>query len=79
MVMPLATMQRIHRAVRIILPGMRPADQPDNPQDDDRLRAIALRKMLREALMQLDGMGANLAAAHLAACIDSLNRRFDLD
>lgn len=58
---------------------MRPADQPDNPQDDDRLRAIALRKMLREALMQLDGMGANLAAAHLAACIDLLNRRFDLD
>jgi len=71
-------MQRNDGVRRIILPGMPEADPPDNPQDDDRLCAMAMRDMLRDALVQLDGMGANLAAAHLSACIDSLNRHFDL-
>jgi hypothetical protein len=72
-------MQRNDGIRRIILPDMREGDLPDNPQDDERLRIRALRDMLRDALVQLDSIGANLAAAHLSACIDSLNQRFDLD
>lgn len=40
---------------------------------------MVLRETLRDVLVQLDSMGATLAAAHLSSCIDSLSRRFDLD
>jgi hypothetical protein len=58
---------------------MRNADLPDSVPHGQWLRAVALREHLRDGLQQLDGMGADLAAAHLAACIDALSQHFNLD
>ncbi|WP_206239847.1 hypothetical protein [Novosphingobium terrae] len=58
---------------------MRNTDLPESMPHGQWLRAVALRETLRDGLQQLDGMGADLAAAHLAATIDALNQHFHLD